>query len=444
MRKRILNKKVIAFKLILIIVIGAILGVSCLFSAKIENALGIGCKETTTYHIENKEEIVDDLTIHYLDVGQGDCTFICFPDGSNMMIDASLSSKANHIIDYVKALGVTQIDYFILTHSDNDHCGGAAKVFDAFEIKNIYRPFEIAMSANDDTVPYKDEKLGSYYTSHKNEKYSLVTTEVYRKFITAAYNETYTENGSVKQSKVTVSYDGIKIIINSGEEYLTFEFFAPLTRSTTAFDYAETRTHGYPTEIYDKDKDGNKVSSGYLKNSCSGVMLLEYKEKSFLFTGDATETVEDAVIKSLSAAEKERFENVSVFQAGHHGAETSNSEELLNLIKPTYVVVSCGLNNKYKHPSEAFLQRLETLPHDANDYLIRTDVVGDIVFGFSADNTLVYYAIKAGSGSSIIVYWWEIALSIFVISSIVIISVKFTKNIPATAKRVVNKVKKYK
>ena len=247
-----------------------------------------------------------------------------------------------------------------------------------------------------------------------------------------------------KQAKVTVSYDGLKIIANNTDVNFTFEFFAPLIRSTTAFDYESTQTYGYPTKIYDEDREGHKVASGVTKNSCSGVMLLEYKENSFLFTGDATNLVEDDVRDSLTASERARFEKVNVFQAGHHGAETSNSEEFLNLIQPTYVVVSCGLNNKYKHPSEAFVQRLENLSHDVNDYLLRTDKMGDIVFGYSEDGSLLYYASQAGSGNAITVYWWEIALGIFVVVTVVIISVKFTKNVHATTKRVVNKVKKYK
>ena len=186
MKKRTISKKVVAIKLLLIVLIGTLLGVSCFFSPAIENALGIGVAPQGSSYADITKIKQDDLVIHYLSVGQGDCTFICLPDGTNMMIDASLSSKADYIIDYVKDLGVTQIDYFILTHSDSDHSGGAKKVFDAFKIKNVYRPFEIAMDSKNKTVSYKDDLLGSYYTSHTSGKYSLVTTNVYRDFITAA------------------------------------------------------------------------------------------------------------------------------------------------------------------------------------------------------------------------------------------------------------------
>lgn len=135
------NKKVFLGKFILIILLGVICGVSCLFSSQIETALGIGDKSAS---FSAKEDIVDGLKVHYLDVGQGDCTFIEFPDDTTMMIDASIASYSEHIIKYVQDLGVSKIDYFVLTHSDNDHVGGAKAVFDAFEIVNVYRPFQIA------------------------------------------------------------------------------------------------------------------------------------------------------------------------------------------------------------------------------------------------------------------------------------------------------------
>jgi len=46
------------------------------------------------------------------------------------------------------------------------------------------------------------------------------------------------------------------------------------------------------------------------------------------------------------------------------------------------------------------------------------------------------------SGSEVTVYWWYIALGLFIAITIVVISVKVTKNKKATAKRVVSKSRK--
>lgn len=423
--KKQFNKKVFLTKFVLILVLGIVLGVSCLFSTKIETALGIGGKSSS---LSTKQDVVDDLKIHYLDVGQGDCTFIEFPDDTTMMIDASIGSKADHIIEYVQDLGITQIDYFILTHSDNDHAGGTKKVFEAFEIVNVYRPFQVAIQS--DGTPISEDLLKDYCSMTSASK-----TASYQNFVRAIYSETYTNSGETHSSNVYVSNDGMKIESTSERASFVFEFFGPLIDSSEGeFVFEETKTHGRPTKNY-----GNA-------NDSSPVMLLEYKEKSFLFTGDASETVEKGVIESLEPNEKTRFENVDVMQAGHHGSRTSNSEELLSITKPNYFVASAGSKEHYGHPHDEVIERLKTYSHSVSDYLLITRDCGDIMFGFDKNGNLIYVANAGGTG--VTVYYWEIALSIFVVGVIVILSVKVTKNKKATAKRVVKQtektLKKYK
>ena len=84
-----------------------------------------------------------DLVINFIDIGQGDCMIIQFPDGKNMIIDAGDRRKANFtdiIQPYASALGIEVFDYLMLTHSDADHVGGMVSVLEAYEVKCIYRP----------------------------------------------------------------------------------------------------------------------------------------------------------------------------------------------------------------------------------------------------------------------------------------------------------------
>lgn len=48
-----------------------------------------------------------------------------------------------------------------------------------------------------------------------------------------------------------------------------------------------------------------------------------------------------------------------ILVAGHHGSKNATSEEWLDLVKPDLVLISCGKNNRYGHPAQAMLQRLE-------------------------------------------------------------------------------------
>ena len=89
-----------------------------------------------------------DISVYYLDVGQGDSELIRLPTGENILIDAGLSDGAEHLTAYLEQLGVHKIDYLIATHPHADHIGGMAKVISELEIGKIYLP-----KVADDQVP---------------------------------------------------------------------------------------------------------------------------------------------------------------------------------------------------------------------------------------------------------------------------------------------------
>jgi competence protein ComEC len=62
-----------------------------------------------------------------------------------------------------------------------------------------------------------------------------------------------------------------------------------------------------------------------------------------------------------------------VWKAGHHGSATSGSPEFLAALEPALVLVSCGVANRYGHPSHgAYVADGDTLP------ILRTDLDGSL------------------------------------------------------------------
>ncbi len=72
------------------------------------------------------------LEIHTLDIGRGDCALILSPSGTRVLIDTGKPGDGNAIvIPYLQSLGVTDLDYILISHYDGDHIGGVPELMAA-------------------------------------------------------------------------------------------------------------------------------------------------------------------------------------------------------------------------------------------------------------------------------------------------------------------------
>lgn len=85
------------------------------------------------------------LEITAFDVGNADAFLIKTPDNKYLMIDTAKSgynggkSQAKMLIlKYLMDRGIKNIDTIIVTHFDNDHCGGAVDLMEGVSVKNLY------------------------------------------------------------------------------------------------------------------------------------------------------------------------------------------------------------------------------------------------------------------------------------------------------------------
>ena len=114
--------------------------------------------------------------------------------------------------------------------------------------------------------------------------------------------------------------------------------------------------------------DGFKIVE---TNDYSLVIRLDYGENAFLFTGDAEDSSEEAMLAVQPAS---KFE-CDVLKVGHHGAKNSTTEALLKAANPSLAIIPCGAGNRYGHPTKETLDRLEA----AKIPVLRTDLEGTII-----------------------------------------------------------------
>jgi len=106
-------------------------------------------------------------------------------------------------------------------------------------------------------------------------------------------------------------------------------------------------------------------------NNYSIVLKCEYKNFSFLLTGDAEKDVEFWLCKKY-----EKGLDIDVLKVCHHGSNTSSTDKFLKLTSPDFGAISVGKYNRYGLPSTKALGRLQS----HNVRFFRTDEDGAIIF----------------------------------------------------------------
>lgn len=114
--------------------------------------------------------------IIYFDVGQGDSILISNKNRKeNILIDTGGKVNSEYkvslnVILYLKSIGITKLDYLILTHGDYDHLGDAINLVENFKIKNvIFNCGEFNNLENNLIMTLKEKKI-PYYSCVKNLK----------------------------------------------------------------------------------------------------------------------------------------------------------------------------------------------------------------------------------------------------------------------------------
>ena len=107
-------------------------------------------------------------------------------------------------------------------------------------------------------------------------------------------------------------------------------------------------------------------------NDLSLVVMVEFGDTKFLFTGDMEQLAEDDMLDYWG---EDMDFSADVLKVGHHGSYSSTHYRFLRAVMPTYGVICVGGNNEYGHPHKDPISRLK----DAEVQIYRTDKMYDIV-----------------------------------------------------------------
>ena len=256
------------------------------------------------------------LEVVTLDVGQGDATFVRFPDNRTMLVDGGIQrsyydEKKQRLVDYdvgeriiepyLDFRGIRRLDMVVLTHPDIDHGGGLAYILQNFEIGRVLGISDLPIDSQ----------------THRRLRTILKAEDIPYAFPYA---------GEIELTPVA-----------------TLHLLHPIDAAST--------------NLMDQDKNDDSL-----------VIKLTYHEVDILFTGDIGKKAETRLITSGADLRSE------ILKVPHHGSRTSSTVPFIDAVRPRYAIFSLGQNSLYQFPHSDVVERYQ----ERGCILLRTDEVAAI------------------------------------------------------------------
>ena len=254
-----------------------------------------------------REPVEGQISVHIIDVGQGDSILIETPDGY-MLIDAGVSDAEDELEKYLVDLGVREIEYFVITHAHDDHYGCADMIIEEFKINNIiyenygYSDKMLDLFNNSGAQIIDPEVRDKYYlgdaeftvlspdieedTKDKND-YSIVLRLDYGEssFVFTGDATTYTEDLIMEEfMSYELDCDFLKSghhgsLTSSGEDFLN-----ALTPDIIAISCGLNNSYGLPKQdILDRY---TAVGAEYHRTDLSGDLVYVSDGKTITYQGE--------------------------------------------------------------------------------------------------------------------------------------------------------------
>lgn len=273
------------------------------------------------------------MEVHFINVGQGECTLVVCPNGKRILVDAGSTTKGfdpapvrGYIMEHLGS--AKRIDAIVVSHPDSDHYNLLPEVLDGVEVGHVY--------LTDKPSEYRESGVSVWLQEFSSADLTILKA-------TDAKTASPQRLDDFGEAKVLVLASNVE----------------------------DTTVHS-PT------------------NSRSIVLKVSLGAVNVMLTGDATRDTENSIIAHVPSWDL----HADVLQVAHHGSNaTSTSAEWAQAVQPKVAVVSAGAKNSYGHPSQTVIKRLEPYtmtakPHDFR-WSIRTN--GKSQFQDVADYTEAIY-----------------------------------------------------
>lgn len=270
------------------------------------------------------ENVSGELAVHFINVGQGDCTLVVFPNGKRLLVDCGTSggpfnaTRVRNVIRSQLNPADPKIDLVVITHPDRDHYNKLADVLGAPGAPQIKVGKVMYSGAISE---YDEDEVDDWLSAFPANQRIVVSGQTYNTY----------------PPKDLPGFEGNAVVLAAN---------VTATKSVT--------------------------------NARSIVIKITHGDFDVMLTGDAT-TDTDKKILALYPGAKRAFLDVEVWKAAHHGswATATHNTDWADAVKPEVVVFSASDVNTYGHPNLNLAEKFINYTQTAADH--------DITFWTNSD-----------------------------------------------------------
>ncbi len=328
----------------------------------------------------------------FLYVGQGDCSVFVSGKKDTVLFDCGSTSNAGVgkrvLSPFLKSSGIMLLDTVTVSHTDEDHINGITEIL---ENMRVYRNDADYRMRYDGNIGIKTLVMPEVRS--RGENYLKLLKLAGEKNVRVIFLDAGDELELRDSSCRLLCLSPYEAETSENETSLVFRLDTPEFTAFMMGDAgaeAEKKIADDIWEIAGKrmtdgmgEKEGKRITDGMGekegKRMTDGMGEKEGKRITDGMGEKEGEGMTD-VIQELAGRfgfQKKDPSKKVVLKVGHHGSRTATSEAFVEMIRPSYAVISCGRGNTYGHPHREVLDILEA----AGVVIHRTDREGAVVIG---------------------------------------------------------------
>lgn len=304
-----------------------------------------------------------------LDVGQGDGTFLRTKENAAVFVDGGSSNVKSvgtyRMLPFLKAKGVRQIDYWLVSHGDFDHISGLLEVLESgYPVKHLvvseWAFLNEAETENMQKLLALADQTGTpVLTAAAGDLLWMEETRI-------SFLWPQRESGGSSDTN-----DNSLVFLYEDEDFRGL--FAGDISSETEKALVKTYVE-FDSKITGSEEHWGQMAQG-AGEVCTEQAIQGAGENC---TGNVIQGTEECVEQAGAVAEYQKYRknllDVDFYKVNHHGSKYSSCEEWLAALSPKVATISCSRKNSYGHPHEETLERLQ----EVETIVYRTDEVGAI------------------------------------------------------------------